>query len=87
MDVAKKYRGKLESVALSMIQDKLGGDEEIDLSKLYIACYDVPDDILNSCKEKILSLRKFEDIEVNMTGCSVSVHCGPGTIGIIYMAK
>lgn len=25
MDVAKKYRGKLESVALSMIQDKLGG--------------------------------------------------------------
>lgn len=87
MDVAKKYRGKLESVALSMIQDKLGGGEEIDLSKLYIACYDVPDDILNSCKEKILSLRKFEDIEVNMTGCSVSVHCGPGTIGIIYMAK
>ena len=87
MDVDKKYSGKLESVALSMIQDKLGGDEEIDLSKLYIACYDVPDDILNSCKEKILSLRKFEDIEVNMTGCSVSVHCGPGTIGIIYMAK
>ncbi len=87
MDVTKKYRGKLENVALSMIQDKLGGSEEIDLSKLYIACYDVPESILNACREKILSLRKFEDIEVNMTGCSVSVHCGPGTIGIIYMAK
>lgn len=87
MDVTKKYRGKLENVALNMIQDKLGSDEEIDLSKLYIACYDVPDPILNACKEKILSLRKFEDLQINMTGCSVSVHCGPGTIGIIYLAK
>ena len=87
MDVTKKYRGKLESVALSMIQDKLGSDEDVDLSRLYIACYDVPEETLKACKDKILSLRKFENLEVNTTGCSVAVHCGPGTIGIIYMAK
>ena len=26
-------------------------------------------------------------LNVNGTGCSVSVHCGPGTLGIIYMVE
>ena len=40
-----------------------------------------------SAKEKIRSLADFNEIHVNGTGCSVSVHCGPGTLGIIYMVQ
>lgn len=87
MDVTKKYRGKLESVACSMIEDKLAGAKDVDLSRLYIACYGVEEEILEACKKKILECQPFQEIQVNETGCSVAVHCGPGTFGMIYMVK
>ena len=35
----------------------------------------------------IAACQPFEKILVNQAGCSVSVHCGPGTFGIIYLAE
>ncbi len=87
MDVTKKYRGKLENVACSMIQDKLANAENVDLGQLYIASYGVSDEIMEACKKKIMECQPFEQIQVNETGCSVAVHCGPGTFGIIYLEK
>lgn len=86
MQVAKKYRGNLEHVALQMIRDKLSAGEKIDLSKLLIAHYDADAIMDKACKE-IAACQPFEKILVNQAGCSVSVHCGPGTFGIIYLAE
>ena len=52
-----------------------------------IAHYDAGDKVLASAQKKIRELADFREINVNSTGCSVSVHCGPGTLGIIYMVE
>ncbi len=87
MGVTKKYRGKLETVVCQMIEDKLTNGEEIDPKRIMIAHYDAGDKVVEAAKKKIRELVPFESIEVNGTGCSVSVHCGPGTLGMIYMVK
>lgn len=86
MQVTKKYRGNLEHVALQMIRDKLNTEEKIDLSKMLIAHYDADAIMDKACKE-ITACRPFEKVLVNQAGCSVSVHCGPGTFGIIYLVE
>lgn len=86
MGVTKKYRGNLESVVCQMITDKLTNGEKLNTSRIMIAHYDAGDKVLAAAQKKIRELAPFQEIDINDTGCSVSVHCGPGTLGIIYMA-
>ena len=86
MGVTKKYRGNLESVVCQMITDKLTNGEKLNPSRIMIAHYDAGDKVLAAAQKKIRELAPFQEIDINDTGCSVSVHCGPGTLGIIYMA-
>ena len=37
--------------------------------------------------ETVQRLQKFEEIDVTRAGCTVSSHCGPGTIGVLFIRK
>lgn len=87
MGVTKKYRGSLENVLCQMAEDKLLGAQDIDLSRLLITHYDAGDKAVAAVTDALRSCQNFEEILINQCGCSVSVHCGPGTLGIIYMVK
>lgn len=87
MAVTKKYRGSLETTLCQMAEDKLKGAEDLDLSRLMIIQYDAGEKAISAVTAKIKECQNFEEIHVNDCGCSVSVHCGPGTVGIIYMVK
>lgn len=87
MGVAKKYRGSLKSAVCKLVEDRLKGKENIDLSRIMIANYDVDSHTIDAIKAKIREYQDFKDILVGDCGCSVSVHCGPGTVAIIYMIK
>jgi EDD domain protein, DegV family len=87
LELTRKYRGALEKVLCQMVEDKLKGADDIDLSRIMIINYDVKDSTIEAVKAKIREYQDFQEIIVNDCGCSVSVHCGPGTLGIIYMVK
>lgn len=87
MGVAKKYRGSLETVLCQMAEDKLKDAEDIDLSRLLIVHYDAGEKAVSAITNTIKKYQNFEEIHINQCGCSVSVHCGPGTLGILYMVK
>ncbi len=85
MEVGKKYRGKLESVLEQYTEARLKGKSHLDLDQILIAhCY-VDQKILDRVIQKIKECQPFREILVLDTGCSVSVHCGPNTLGLIYM--
>ena len=87
MGVTKKYRGNLENVLCKMAEDQLKGVQNLDLSRLMIIHYDAGDQAVAAITAKIKEYQSFQEIHINRCGCSVSVHCGPGTLGIIYMVK
>ena len=37
--------------------------------------------------ETVQKLQPFDKICVTRAGCTVSSHCGPGTIGVLYIRK
>jgi EDD domain protein, DegV family len=84
--LAEKVRGRREK-ALKDLLDRVYRDKDIiDLKRIILTHSMSPDDA-ELLAEKIKKDLCPEEVIITETGCSVSTHCGPNTIGIIYMIK
>lgn len=88
LDVAKKYRGKIESVYEQYISDCLKGAPKADNARIVIAnSGNVPGETIAFAKGLIEGRNEFKEIITADAGCTISSHCGPGTLAIFYIAK
>ena len=87
MGVGKKYRGSFEKCLVQYITDKLGGRTDLELRRVFITHSGLPEQTVQKAVETVQSLQKFEQIAVTRAGCTVSSHCGPGTIGVLFIRK
>lgn len=88
LDVAKKYRGKVETVYKQYINDCLRDIGKIDTSRIVIAdSGDVSPEIINYAKGVIAGKADFGEIVTATAGCTISSHCGPKTLAIFYIKK
>lgn len=88
MNVGKKYRGKMESVLKSYIDDRLTDPDNIDRHRCFIThTYNKDKSIPTQLKEYVQSVMNFDEVIENNAGCTISAHCGPGTLGILFIRK
>lgn len=88
LDVAKKYRGKMDAVYKQYINDCLKDAEKIDSSRIVIAnSGDIPPEILSFAKDAVEGTMNFNEIITADAGCTISSHCGPHTLAIFYIRK
>ena len=88
MGVGKKYTGSHEAVLMKYIKDRLSKLEEVDLSRVFITHSGMTDPALvDKVKDAVLAIAPFEDVQVTRAGCTVSNHCGPNCLGILYYNK
>ena len=88
MGVGKKYTGSHEAVLMKYIKDRLSKLEEVDLSRVFITHSGMTDPTLvDKVKDAVLSIAPFEDVQVTRAGCTVSNHCGPNTLGLLFCRK
>ena len=85
MHVCKKYRGTFEACVKAYIADRLQGKEDLNLRRVFITHSGVPEEIIETAKEAVRQYQNFEEICVTRAGCTVSSHCGPGTIGVLFL--
>ena len=88
MGVGKKYTGSHEAVLMKYIKDRLSKLEEVDLSRVFITHSGMTDPALvDKVKDAVLAIAPFEDVQVTRAGCTVSNHCGPNTLGVLFCKK
>ncbi|MDR0906728.1 MAG: DegV family protein [Oscillospiraceae bacterium] len=88
MDVGKKYRGSFDINILQYVRDKLQGREDIDYTRIFMThANGVSDETLENVRKTILECGPFEEIHGPIAGCTISNHCGPVTLGILYHTK
>ena len=88
MGVGKKYTGSHEAVLMKYIKDRLSKLEEVDLSRVFITHSGMTDPTLvDKVKDAVLAIAPFEDVQVTRAGCTISNHCGPDTLGILFCKK
>ena len=87
MGVVKKYRGNYAKCLASYVKDRLAGREDIEKTTLFVTRTPVTDECLNAVKEAVAQYNDFETTYWNEAGCTVSCHCGPGTLGVLFVRK
>lgn len=85
MDAGKKYRGKIDSVILSYAKDMEEDLRNAKKDRVFITHSGCSDEVIDRVKEYLTSLNHFDEILVTRAGGVVSSHCGPGTLGVLYI--
>jgi DegV family protein with EDD domain len=87
LGVSKKYRGKSSDVMLRYVSDRLGNGEEIDTTRCFLVHTGLSRAQLDELKSAIQRLVPFGEIHEAFASCTISTHCGPGCMGVMYMVK
>lgn len=87
MGVGKKYRGNFDKCVCEYITDKIGNRSDLELRRVFITHSGVSEETVQKAVETVQKLQPFEEICVTRAGCTVSSHCGPGTLGVLYIRK
>ncbi len=87
MGVGKKYRGSFEKVIKNYAKERLSGRDDIDYSRVFITDCMCSDEVRESVCEIVKELGQFEEILFTNAGCTVSNHCGPNTLGVLFCRK
>ena len=88
LDVAKKYRGKIDLVYKQYISDSLKDVNKFDPARVVIAnSGDINPEIISFAKGVIEGKNKFTEVITADAGCTISSHCGPKTLAIFYIKK
>ena len=87
MAVGKKYRGAFDHCLEQYITDRLEGRDDLQLERIFVTHSGVSDHTLQTALDTVRRLQPFREVTVTTAGCTISSHCGPGTIGVLYVHK
>lgn len=87
MSVVKKYRGSYAKCLSTYVKDRLANRDDIDKGTLFVTRTPVTDECLSAVKDTVAQYNDFETTYWNEAGCTVSCHCGPGTLGVLFVRK
>ena len=87
MTVVKKYRGNYAKCLTTYAKERLTDREDIDTNTLFITSTVIDDSARSALMDFINANTSFEHMYETTAGCTVSCHCGPGTLGVIVVRK
>lgn len=88
LTVAKKYRGSYTRCLTNYIKDRLEGREDLDTDTLFVIyTVEQPQEVLEAVRETVFQCGSFTNVVESHAGCTISCHCGPGTLGMMYLKK
>jgi DegV family protein with EDD domain len=86
MQVGKKYRGKLDKVIVHYAKDLEEELKKARKDRVFITHSGCSEEVVAQVRNYLESLSVFDEILITRAGCVVSSHCGPGTLGVLFMA-
>lgn len=86
MGVGEKYRGSLEKVMAQYVRDRLATWKQEDTGDVVIVVHPPADEApLAAAHRALKEDGRFTQIWEAYSGCTVACHCGPNTIGIMFL--
>ena len=87
MHPEKKYRGKDIKYVMDYVKDMEADLLSADSKRVFITHSGCDKSIVDSVQDYLTGLNHFEEILETNAGAVVSSHCGPGTLGVLFIAK
>ena len=83
----KKYRGKMERVVMDYAKDMEEDLKTAKKDRVFITHSGCSEDIVNEVKSYLKAMNIFDEILVTRAGGVISSHCGPGTLGVLFIKE
>ena len=87
MGVGKKYRGKMADCITAYVRDRLGDISTVDTGRIFITDSGIDETVRDAAERAVRAAAPFKEIIHTRAGCTVSCHCGPGTLGVLFYRK
>ena len=85
MSANKKYRGKMEKVIMDYVKDMEDELKEADSQRVFMTHSGCEQGMVDKVYTYLQDLNHFDEIIITRAGGVISSHCGPGTLGILYL--
>ena len=87
MAVVKKYRGNFEKCLPMYVKDRLADREDLTREILFVTKTPVSNTAYEAVMNAVNQYGNFKTTYETDAGCTVSCHCGPGTLGVLFVRK
>ena len=87
MHPEQKYRGNSKKYVMEYVKDMEPALKKARKERVFITHSGCDKAIVDSVKDYLLSLGHFDEILETHAGSVVSSHCGPGTLGVLFIAE
>ena len=87
MSVGKKYRGSFDRCLRQYATERLKDRTDISTDRIFITHTGCNPALVDEIRAIITELGQFDEIIETRAGCTVSCHCGPGTLGVLFVRK
>ncbi len=87
MIVGKKFRGTYERCLKQYVDDRLRSPEAVRSKRIFITHTGVTQEQFELVKAQVQAHMPFDEILEVRAGCSITSHCGQGTLGILFIRK
>jgi len=85
MKPAEKYRGKMNKVVMDYVKSMEEDLKKACKDRVFITHSGCDEEIIEAVRSYLMELNVFDEILVTRAGCVISSHCGPGTLGVLYI--
>ncbi len=87
MKVGKFYRGKMNKALLKYVEDLKEGLMNAKEDVVFITHSGCEQEVIDAIKANLEAMNYFKNIYITRAGSVISSHCGPRTLGVLYVEK
>lgn len=87
MHATKKYRGKINAAIMSYVKDLESDLKAARTDRVFITHSGCSREVVEEVRAYLESLHRFREIHETRAGGVISSHCGPGTLGVLFIAN
>ena len=87
LSVVKKYRGSIEKVVADYVRERLQNAGDVDTSRMWVVDTCEDDHLASIARDILRADGRFGEILEAKAGCTIFCHCGPGTLGLVFLRK
>ena len=82
----KKYRGRIGRAILNYVKDMEADILTARPEHIFITHSGCDQELIDEIKTYLENTNHFKEIHITRAGSVISSHCGPGTLGVLYIA-
>ena len=87
IEVGKKYRGPYDTCVKQYVEDRLADIDSVRKHRIFVTNTACDESTVDVAWKTVESSADFEEILHTVAGSTITTHCGPKTLGVLFIRK